>query len=174
MEWLEDVEEGRYYVEETLKNQVETEEIGEILDAENQQDIEDCKEEGFEADPLYEHLDRGDHNAHEFSPSTNWCKQIELMDEDQNMKKTQNLDKYQKKTLDIALKYARDAVKSRHHKNALPETPIVIVVGGAGAGKSKVIKNITQLVQRILQKPESETNQTHNMRKIICADFLCI
>ena len=53
MEWLEDVEEGRYFVEETMKNQIETGEIGEALDAENEQDIEDCEEEGIEADPLY-------------------------------------------------------------------------------------------------------------------------
>ena len=134
MEWLEDVEEGRYFVEETMKNQIETGEIGEVLDVENEKDIEECEQEGIEADPLYEHLDRGDHNENEFSPSSNWCKKIELMDEDLNMKKTQNLDKYQKKTLDIALKYARDLVKSHHYKNALPETPNLIVLGGAGLG----------------------------------------
>ena len=153
MEWLEDVEEGRHYVEETLKNQVETEEVGDALDAQNQQDIDDCEEEGIEADPLYAHLDRGDHNENEFCASTNWCKKIELMDEDQNIKKTQNLDQNQQKTLDIALKYARGVVKSRNHKNVSPDTPFVIVVGGAGAGKSTVIQSITQWVQRILQKP---------------------
>ena len=153
MEWLEDVEEGRYFVEETMKNQIETGEIGEVLDVENEKYIEECEEEGIEADPLYEHLDRGDHNENEFSPFSNWCKKIELVDEDLNMKKTQNLDKYQKKTLDIALKYARDLVKSHHYKNALPETPNLIVLGGAGAGKSTVIHSIIQWVQRILQTP---------------------
>ena len=48
------------------------------LDAEKQQADLDCEEEGIESDPQYEHLDLGDHNEHEFTPSTNWCKTIDL------------------------------------------------------------------------------------------------
>ena len=59
MEWLEDVEEGRYYVEECMKNQVDTEEIGQILDSEKEQDVLECEEGGNEADPLYDHLNLG-------------------------------------------------------------------------------------------------------------------
>ena len=151
MEWLEDVAEGRYYVEECKKNQVDTEEIGNILDAEKEQDILDCEEEGNEADPMYEHLDLGNHNEQEFSPSTKWCKTIELKEEENLIKEAQNLDQFQRKTLDIGLKYARGIVKARHQGNGLPEAPNVIVVGGAGSGKSTVIFSLTQWVHKILQ-----------------------
>ena len=151
MEWLEDVEEGRYYVEECLKNQVETEEIGTILDAQKEQEQVDCEEEGNETDPLYEHLDLGNHNEHDFSPTTKWCKTIELKTEEQLMMETQNLDRFQRMTLDVGLKYARGIVKARNPRNCLPEAPNVIVLGGAGSGKSTVISSLTQWVHKILQ-----------------------
>ena len=44
MEWLDNVEEGRIYVEEVLKNQVDTNETGETLDAENEKDNIECQE----------------------------------------------------------------------------------------------------------------------------------
>ena len=76
-----------------------------------------------------------------------------MKEEEKLLKEGQNLDRYQRKTLDIALKYARGLVKSRDHKNAIPDTPCLIVLGGAGAGKSTVIHSIIQWVQRILQSP---------------------
>ena len=44
MELLDNVEEGRIYVEEVLKNQVDTNETGETLDAENEKDNIECQE----------------------------------------------------------------------------------------------------------------------------------
>ena len=140
MEWLEDVEEARHYVEEVLKNEVNTEDIGDELDAEKEQQDADCEEEGNEVDPLYQHLDLGDHNEHEFTSTRAWCKKIEIKDTEQLMLETQKLDMYQRKTLDICLTYARDIVKAQqHHKNALPEAPCLVVLGCAGSGKSTVI-----------------------------------
>ena len=57
MEHLENVEEARYMVEEYLKNESKIEEIGQILDAENEQDLEDCLMEEEENHPDFEHLD---------------------------------------------------------------------------------------------------------------------
>ena len=154
MECLEDVEEGRHYVEEVLKNEMDTKDIGDELDAEKEQDDADCEEEGNEIDPLYQHLDLGDHNEHDFTPTSGWCKKVELKDDYQLMKETHYLDRNQRKTLDICLKYARDIVKAhKNHKNAIPETPCLIVLGGAGSGKSTVINSLTQWIQKTLQKP---------------------
>ena len=105
---------------------------------------------------MYEHLDRGDHNENEFLPSNDWCKRIELKDNEQLSMEAQKLDKYQRKTLDIGLKYARDIVKSRNHENQIPEAPRVIVLGGAGSGKSTVINCLTQWVHKNLQRPGDE------------------
>ena len=131
-------------------------EVGDVLDAENKLENLDCAEEGIDADPMYEHLDRGDHSENEFLPSNNWCKRIDLKDNEQLSMEAQNLDRYQRKTLDIGLKYAREVVKARNHDNELPEAPNVIVLGGAGSGKSTVINCLTQWVHKNLQKPGDE------------------
>ena len=157
MEWLDDIEEARYCVEEALKNDDKIEQIEEILDAENKQDNLDCEEEGIEADPMYEHLDRGDHSENDFLPSNNWCKTIELKDDGELFNETQLLDKNQRKTLDTFLKYGRDILKARNSNNVIPEAPKVVVIGGAGSGKSTVINCIHQLLQKMLQKPGDET-----------------
>ena len=112
MEWLENVEEGRYYVEEVLKNETNTKETGEILDAEKEQDVMDCEDEGIENDPMYDHLDLGNHNEQEFGPSTKWCKTIELKEEETLSKEGKNLDRNKRKVLDIALKYAQKLSKA--------------------------------------------------------------
>ena len=56
MEWMEDVEEARYFVEEVMKNEVNIEETGEILDSEMHQEDMDCDIEGLEEDENYRHL----------------------------------------------------------------------------------------------------------------------
>ena len=156
MEWLDDIEEARYCVEEAMKNEEKLEEIETMLDAENKQDNIDCEDEGLEADPMYEHLDRGDHSENEFLPSTNWCKTIELKDDGELFAETRLLDKDQRKTLDIFLKYGRDILKARNSNNVIPEAPKIVVIGGAGSGKSTVINCIHQWLQKILQKPGDE------------------
>ena len=62
------------------------------------------------------------------------------------------LDKYQKEVVNISVKYARDIVKSRKHGNTPPKAPLLMVHGGAGAGKSTVIKVVAQWTQKIIQK----------------------
>ena len=42
MEWLEDVEEARNYVEETLRTKADNDEAGIDMDAEKEQEMEDC------------------------------------------------------------------------------------------------------------------------------------
>ena len=69
---------------------------------------------------------------------------------------TQNPDKFQRKTLDIGLKYAREVVKARNHKNEIQEDPHVIVLGGAGSGKSTVIDSLKQWTEKTLRKPGDE------------------
>ena len=103
MEWLEDVEDGRHYVEEVLKNEINAEDIGDELDAEKEQDNADCDDERNEMDPFYDHFDLGNHKEHEFTSHSTWCKKIELKNTDQLMEETQNLDKYQKKNIGYLL-----------------------------------------------------------------------
>ena len=65
---------------------------------------------------------------------------------------TRSLDIYQRKVVDIGVKYSKDVVKSRKNKSKLPSPVYLMVHGGAGAGKSTVINILAQWVQKILQK----------------------
>ena len=99
MEWLNQVEEARYYVDEVLKNTVNIDEIGNILDVEGEKDNLECDEDGVDEDPIYQHLDLGDHSEHDFVSSSYWCKKIDLMENDILCKITRGLDKNQRKVL---------------------------------------------------------------------------
>ena len=57
MEWMEDVEEARYFVQEVMNNEVDVAETGVNVDPEMQQDDIDCDLEGLEEDEQYVHLD---------------------------------------------------------------------------------------------------------------------
>ena len=54
------------------------------------------------------------------------------------------------------MKYAKDIVKARKEGNQSPAAPLLMVHGGAGAGKSTVIKVLAQWMQKILQKEGDE------------------
>ena len=110
---------------------------------------------------MFEHLDLGNHNEQEFSPSNKGCKTIELKEEEYLIKEAPNLDQYQRKTLDIGIKYASGIVKACHQGNGLPEAPNVIVVGGAGSGKSTVIFSLTRWVHKILQMAGDDSQSTY-------------
>ena len=69
------------------------------------------------------------------------------------------MDEFQMEILNIAIKYAKDIVKSRNNGDSLPTPPLLMVHGGAGAGKSTVINVIEQWAQRTLQKEGNELNQ---------------
>ena len=69
---------------------------------------------------------------------------------------TRSLDKYQREVVNIGIKHAKDIVKARKEGNKAPEAPLLMVHGGAGAGKSTVIKVLAQWMQKILQKEGDE------------------
>ena len=62
MEWMEDVEEARYFVEETMKNDLDVEETGEEIDPEKEKEDLECVFEGQDEDEQYAHLDPEGHS----------------------------------------------------------------------------------------------------------------
>ena len=154
MEHLESVEEARYNLQEAEKK-LDLERIGMILDSTLHQDNAECQEEGLEEHPDYLHLDPQDmgmvdeENAQQ-AQST--YKAIEIPDGDVLRMATRTLDEQQRMVLDIGIKYAKDIVKARKDGNAVPEPPMLMVHGGAGAGKSTVINLLAPWVQSILLK----------------------
>ena len=165
MEFLEDVEEARYYVDQLQKEQeIDLMKVtGLKLDAAGEIDNEECVEEDIEEDEEFEfcHPDNLDElHSDEASASDKLSyRKIELLDKKELISKTRNLDDNQMEVLSIVLKYSKDIVKSRDNGDSPPTPPLLMVHGGAGAGKSTVINVIEQWAQRILQKEGNELNQ---------------
>ena len=163
MEWLEDVEEARTYVGETLRDQENDNEAGNEMDAEKEQEINECDEEGNEEDPQYSHLNPDGLLENPFASiiGVKMTKQLILQETHVLETQTQNLDAMQKVVIDLGIKFARNIVKARKAPNKYPEVPKLVVTGGAGSGKSTVIEVLCQWMHKILQKPGDDPDCPH-------------
>ena len=81
MEWIEDVEEARYVVEEPMKNEVNLEETGENMDPEMHQDKIECEMEGLEEDDQYRHLDPDGLKENDVPNLASWYRKLEVKDQ---------------------------------------------------------------------------------------------
>ena len=127
---------------------------GVYLDAANEQDTEDCEEEGVSDHPDYLLKDPSPFlGTHESNKSDKLYNRIELYDDDMIQSLTLRLDNEQRRVLDIAVDYAHALKKSKcaKVKEALPPAPLLIVQGGAGAGKSALIEALSQRLQCTLK-----------------------
>ena len=148
MEYLDNVTEARYFAEELQRN----EEMGQGLDPQGEQEKEDCEYEG-----IVDHPDYPDLNIEELEDEIrkknleNNYRAMEVDDMCILLEKSKALDYYQRKVMEIGIRYARGIVKSMKHSNPIPDAPKIMVHGGAGAGKSCVINIVKQWVHLILQ-----------------------
>ena len=62
------------------------------------------------------------------------------------------MDKFQKKVLHVAVKFAQDLKISKKGKKASPMAPKLMVHGGAGSGKSTFINVMCQYIHQILRR----------------------
>ncbi len=166
MEYHEGVEEARYHVEQ-IKKELEIDlnaEVGSKLDPMGLQDNENCAEDLEDDNENFEHCNPDYIDIDESKPNKESAKsllrKIDLPTARELKEKIRLLDPYQREVLNIATKYAKDIVKSRNPKNRYPPGPLVMVGGGAGAGKSTVINVITEVVQSIVQKEGDNQEQS--------------
>ena len=108
MEWMEDVEEARYYVEETMKNDLNVGETGEEIDPEKEKEDLECDMEGIEEDEQYVHLDTEGLKGKDIPNPGTWFRKLQVLDLDTLEAKTNTLDKWQRKVLDVGIKFARN------------------------------------------------------------------
>ena len=152
MEHLKDVTEARFFVEEALKD-VDLEETECTYNAAQMQENEDFETEGTEEHPGYGHIDPDLlDSADEGVSIQSRYRKVEIPSLEELKISTRNLDQYQRQVVDVGIQYAKDMVMARKSSSAPPQPPIVMVHGGAGAGKSTVINVLAQWVQLILQK----------------------
>ena len=152
MEHLQDVTEARYFAEEALKD-VDLEETECAYNAAQMQENEDFEPEGNEEHPGYGHIDPDMlDNVDEGVPIQNRYRKVEIPSLEDLKERTRNLDEHQRHVVDVGIRFSKDTVMARKSCSAPPSPPILMVHGGAGAGKSTVINVLAQWVQLILQK----------------------
>ena len=166
MEYLEDVQEARFFVEEANK-ELNLEETAALVDPQNEQEDADLEGES-QLDPALEHLDPGPEGTDACTSTPRLFRQIDVPDWKVLKEKTMSLDPYQRLVVDIAIKYARDIRKTENTiiRNPMPKPPHLMVHGGAGAGKTTVIKTVVQHVERILRRSGDASEQPY---VLLCA-----
>ena len=138
-------------VEEAMSKENE---VGETLDPEGEQEIEDCNNENLFEHPDYQHLDPDQLNQQEEAVRHEKVyRPIEVDQIDVLKEKTRVLDIDQKRVIEKGIQLSRKIVKSLKSKNPPPKALKVIVHGGAGSGKSTVINVLKQWCHLILQQP---------------------
>ena len=165
MEFLEDVEEARYYAD-MHHSKEDYENIGSFLDPQQTQDNADCQDIGEEIPVEYEHLNP-DHVNNNDGPKSMF-KKIIIPDDNTLKANTRNLDPFQREVLNIVIKYCKDEVKARRPGNKVPEPPMLMVHGGAGAGKSTVINIVAQWSQKILRKVGDSLDEPCVVKTAFC------
>ena len=118
-------------------NKLELEETGAELDPENEQENAELGE--AEEHPDYQHLDPGEEEQ-ERQPCI--FRRIEVPDSKLLKERTLSLDKFQRIVVDNVVKYAKDVRRAQCLKIKCPAPPHLMVHGGAGAGKTTVIRSI--------------------------------
>ena len=158
MEHLESVEEAKYMVEQSTK-EVDNEGIGSSLNPEHEQENAEAQLDGVSEHPDYLHLDT-DGIIEEINEKTvtSLFKEIDVPKLPELCKATRNMDEFQMEILNIAIKYAKDIVKSRRVGNNPPLPVYLIGHGGAGAGKSTVIHLVAKWCHLILAKEGDDIN----------------
>ena len=151
MEHLEGVEEARYYVEQ-VKKEIDLTDVATILDPALEQNNADCDEEIEVEHPEFSHIDPGQIAVEKDPVRAGNYKQIDIPNDDELKRRTRLLDRWQREVLNIGICYAKDIVKGRRDGNDAAKPTLLMVHGGAGAGKSAVIDLLAPWTQKILQK----------------------
>jgi len=159
MPFLESVEEAQLHYDEMKANEEQdvADKMGPDLDPQNEQEIADL-DDLEEEHPDYYHIDPDqlDDNPDGEVGQKRVFKKIALPSRDAQLEEARQLDRMQKEVLAIGVNYAMRLVTysraSPNHKISKPSPPLVIVHGGAGSGKSRVINCLYNMMTHILQK----------------------
>ena len=138
MPYTSGIEEARYYMEETAKNNESKISVGDILDSQNEQDNTECFDLKEDPHPDFLHLDpqeftNEDQRIQKLKRS---LAQFEPKSLDELLIEARRLDKYQKKVLNVAINFAQDLLIVKKGKTSCPKVPHLMVHGEAGSGKS--------------------------------------
>ena len=149
MPFLEDVEEQRHYVAEAMLDDLDK--IGDQLAPTKEQDNYDALDEGVQDDPDYQHIDPDNIDIPQEVKTSGYGKII-ISDKDELHARTRQLDKDQRRVVNIIITYSRAVARAIKNNSPVPSPPHLMVHGAAGTGKSTVIDLATQWAQHFLHK----------------------
>ena len=158
MEHLQGVDEARMYVESTQK-ELNLKTIGGDLDSYLEQE-NDMDDRDYDVpDERFEFLDSDNSNlkldtCSKTVPTPVYESMFRPIFVPDNInEKTRKLDPDQRLVLNKVIEYCYRLVQCRKYKTSLPQPLLLMVHGGAGAGKSSLIRLIAEWVQKIMEKP---------------------
>ena len=156
MPFMVSVQKARSEYDENKENEEpDLEGVAAILDPENEQEIMDAEDEEEEEHPEYLHIDPDqieEEPKGEKSKEKRIFRSIEIPSIEVRLEEARQLDKMQRHVLEVGLQYAKGIVKARKGKSKDPPPPRMIVHGGAGSGKSCVIKPLAEWMHDILKQ----------------------
>ena len=151
MEYVEDNEEARLMAAEMF---IDNNLTGEFMDPQGEQNNEDDQLKDIVQQEAFEHLNPEFAEPPEDHIFEEAFRPIEVQSLQELRIQARKLDVYQRKVLEIGIKHARALVKTRGGKNPLPsDSPLVMVDGAAGSGKSCTINILKQFLKLIMQQP---------------------
>ena len=151
--FVDGVEEARYYVQQTKENDGHINSIGDTLDPQHEQELTECQDNEEEIHPDFVQVDP---DMLEIEDNLTQIKRtfqnITISSADELLEDARNLDAYQKQVLHVAIQFAQNIRIARKGKIRNPVAPLLMVHGGAGSGKSTVIKVMYQYLHNMLRK----------------------
>ena len=151
--YVDEVDEARYYVEQANENEQRVHNIGDTLDSKLEQDVLECQDEEEHIHPDFVQVDPENLEIeNKLSQIKKTFQNIEIASAEELLTEARQLDNFQKQVLHIAVQFAQDIRIGRKARISNPKAPLVMVHGGAGSGKSTVIKVMYQYIHNILRK----------------------
>ena len=153
MPFTQGVEEARYYVQKAMENNIDDPKVGNELDPELEKGNLECQDEIENIHPDFVQVNPDDLDIEDnVTQVKKTLRSIEIKSADEILEEARKLDKFQKKILHVAIKFAQTLKIARKGKCPYPCAPIMMIHGGAGSGKSTVINVMCQYIQHILRK----------------------
>ena len=125
--------------------------IGDVIDSELQKENEDQLNEGYEVDNEQILRDPGDLLNDEHHAEKSIYKRIDISNLDSLYKSARQLVPEQRYAFDTVIKYVKNLRKASSVNSKRPKPPLLIIHGGAGSGKSKLIEDITSWSEYFLR-----------------------
>jgi hypothetical protein len=158
--YLESVEEGRAIVEQLeLLNEIK--DIGDILDPAGEQIDDDDEATGCEEVSSLHPGDLEKSSETTRNPDHIFKVPDLAKNEDMFLDSARHLDTDQRAAFNKVIGYCKQLRKASAANMAKPKPPLLVIHGGAGTGKSKLIDDMTYWIEKILRKPSDNLHHPY-------------